>query len=478
MMDAIFPLQKLKTAKTASHFEKSFYIRNMARKTALETKRGEIKRELGIVSATSLVVANMIGAGIFTTSGIIAGYLPSAGWVLFCWFFGGLVAMAGALSYAELATRMPEVGGEYVYLKRLYHPALGFLTGWTSFFVGFSAPIATSALGFSEYLFAGLSAPAAESLLLKKSIAVSLILMFTLTHYLGLRVGAAVQNVLTAFKVLIVIGLAGTGMVLGGGHLSMPRSTGHPGHDLLSVGTALMIVGFAYSGWNASAYMAGEVRNPRKTLPVSLVGGTALVMILYLAVNLFILKSLPFEEIRGVIPIVEKASVQTFGPWMGRVLSFLVSIMLLSSLSAFILLGPRVYFAMARDGLFFHFAAHVHPRFHVPGRSILLQGALAGLMVLLGTFEQLVMYIVFALSIFPWLAVLGVFMARKRNIGEADAVKTWGFPIVPVFYLAASLFLMVVSYLNRPLEATVAIGTILIGIPIFHFWRKRAAPKV
>jgi len=437
----------------------------------------QVVRKLGTFTATSIVVANMIGTGIFTTSGIMASHLPGPGWILSCWLFGGLIAISGALCYAELSTRMPEEGGEYLYLKNLYHPSLGFLTGWTSLFVGFSAPIAASALSFSEYIFAGLNLQSTtgqvtELFFFKKLTAIAIIVIFTFIHYLGVRLGSGVQNFLTVLKILIVLGLAGTGIALGGGDLSSLSFTGYETQGFLGIGTAMMLVMFSYSGWNASAYIAGEVKNPRRSLPISLISGTVIVIILYVLLNIFILETLSFEELKGTIAVVEAASVKAFGGWIGDLLGLMIGIALLSSLSAFILIGPRVYFAMAKDRLFFSFASKVHPRHKVPGRSILIQGTIAVAMVLVGTFEQLIIYVSFALSIFTWLAVVGVFLARKLKVGEETAVRIWGFPIVPIFFLASTLILMVITYINQPLESTAAIFTVLCGIPFYFLWLK------
>ncbi|MBD3414924.1 MAG: amino acid permease [Candidatus Aminicenantes bacterium] len=442
-----------------------------------------VDRKIGPFTATSIVVANMVGAGIFTTSGIMAGQLPSSGWILACWLLGGLIAIAGALSYAELATRMPQVGGEYVYLKKIYHPSIGFLTGWTSFFVGFSVPIAASAMAFSEYIFEGLqgqflNANSGQLFFIKKGTALFLILLFTGIHYMGIKLGSKVQNFLTILKIGIVVGLAGTGIALTGGKGISAFSFVTQGESSwLAFGTAMMLVMFSYSGWNASSYIAGEMKNPRKNLPLSLVLGTSIVIILYIALNLFIFQAVSYDQAKGTIAIVERASIGAFGLWMGDALGLLISLALLSSLSAFVIIGPRVYFAMARDRLFFPFASKVHPKYKVPGRSILIQGAIALIMVLIGSFEQLLVYIGFALNIFPWLAVFGIFLARKRQIGNSNAFKVWGYPVVPGFFLVSSLFLMAVNYLNRPLESTAAVVTVLIGVPCYFIWIKRFAQQ-
>ncbi len=250
-----------------------------------EPEYSALPRRFGAVTATALVVANMVGSGIFTTSGILAGQLPHPLWVMGCWFLGGLIATGGALCYAELATRMPSEGGEYVYLRRLFHPSLGFLTGWTSFFVGFSAPIALSALGFAAYMFAGLKnfnllKCADDFGMEQKIIAIIVIGLFTGLHYMGGRIGPRVQNGLTALKILLVLGLALVGLLYGKGSWTNVVSAPARPFNLVSFGTAMMLVMFAYSGWNASAYIAGELREPKRTLPVSLVVGTLIVMLL------------------------------------------------------------------------------------------------------------------------------------------------------------------------------------------------------
>jgi APA family basic amino acid/polyamine antiporter len=285
-----------------------------------------------------------------------------------------------------------------------------------------------------------------------------------------------VQNVLTVTKVLIIVGLTGIGTVIGGGRMPEAVTEGGLSTGGIAVGGAMMLVMFSYSGWNASAYIAEEVVNPSKNLPLSLIAGTGVVMCLYLLMNFFIFTALPYEEAAGSIAVVKSASMEVFGGWMGTALGYLVAIALLSSLSAFVMLGPRVYFAMARDGLFFRFASSVHPRFKVPGRSILVQGAIATIMVLVGSFEQLLIYLGFSLSVFPFLAVAGIFIARKKQIGESTAVHVWGYPLVPLFFLASSLALMVLAYVSRPLESTAAVATVLLGIPVYLLWVKAHPP--
>ncbi|MDZ7331437.1 MAG: amino acid permease [candidate division KSB1 bacterium] len=432
-----------------------------------------MKRQIGLTTATSIVVANMIGTGIFVTTGYIAKLVPGPAWVMLCWAIGGFIAICGALCYGELSTRMPEVGGEYVYLKKLYHPLLGFLTGWTSLIAGFSAPIASAALGFSAYVFAGMNIPITDHQPFPQKLCATLIiLIFTLIHYLGIKIGAKVQVLLTALKVMIILGLASLGLWFGTISQLPLMEEPFASFNVLSFGTAIMLVMFAYSGWNASSYIAGELKNPRSTLPWSLVLGTIIVIFLYLAINAFVLAMLPYSELKGTIAVVHAAAVKIFGDWISNGISALVSICLLSSLSAFIMVGPRVYFAMAKDKLFFPFADQIHPRYQVPGRSIVLQGAIAVAMVLISPLEQLLLYISFALNIFPWLAIIGLFIARRRGIGEVTAVRATGFPIVAILYLGSSLLLMGIMYRARPIESTAALLTVLAGIPCYFIWIK------
>ena len=441
-----------------------------------------LQRKLGPLTATAIVVANMIGAGIFTTSGIMAAQLPGPAWVLFCWLFCGLIAISGALCYAELATRMPEAGGEYVYLRRLYHPALGFMTGWTSFFIGFSAPIALSALAFSEYLFAGLAHrfPASspqQFWLIKKAVAVAVIATFTALHYVGLRLGARVQNLLTALKIAIILGLACAGLAFGSGdwaNLSFDVSGSAGRGGGMALGAAMIMVMFSYSGWNASAYIAGELKRPRSTLPISLVAGTSIVIFLYLALNIFIFRSAPYAELQGVVAVVEVAAVSAFDNWVAYLLGGLIGLAMLSSLSAFVLIGPRVYYAMARDRLFFPFAGQVHRRYGVPSIAIAVQGLTAAVMVAVGSIEQLLIYVGFALGIFPWMAVAGLFIARRRRVGEESAASAWGYPFVPIFFLLSTLALMVLAFVERPLESSAAVVTVMLGLPCYRFLIRKA----
>jgi APA family basic amino acid/polyamine antiporter len=437
-----------------------------------------LERKLGLFPLTNIVIANMIGAGIFTTSGLLMKDLHHPVVMLGLWLAGGLVAFCGALSYGELGAAFPQAGGEYAFLSRLYHPILGFLSGWVSFFVGFSAPIAASAIGFSEYLtraFPGLLGGPGGAVVMKKVFAILIIAAFTFLHTRGLEAGARVQNALTGLKILLIVGLVAAGFAVGKGsftHLAAAAPFRLDFGGLKTMGLALMWIMFAYSGWNASAYVGSEVRDPSRNLPRSLLLGTGIVALLYFALNLFYIYAISPAQMEGVISVAGLASGNLFGPSAETVLSLLISFALFSSLSAYLILGPRVYYSMARDGIFFKSIAYVDPKCAVPTRSIVLQGAIAAVMVLFGTFEQLLTYMGFSLGIFPLLAVLGVFKLRRTG---RSAVKLPGFPVAPAVYILIGASILVLAFLERPVESLIAVATALAGIPVYLFFRRSAA---
>ena len=447
-----------------------------------EAPANGLERKLGLFPLTNIVIANMVGAGIFTMSGLLMKDLHHPVVMLGLWVVGGLIALCGALSYGELGAAFPHAGGEYAFLSRLYHPILGFLSGWVSFFVGFSAPIAASAIGFSEYLtraFPGFLHPgivggASEAAAMKKLYAILIIAAFTFLHTRGLETGARVQNALTGLKILLIVGLVAAGFAVGKGslgHLVAAAPFRFDFGGLKTLGLSLMWIMFAYSGWNASAYVGSEVKNPSRNLPRSLLLGTGIVMLLYTALNLFYIYAIPPAQMEGVISVGGLAAGNLFGKSAETVLSVFISFALFSSLSAYLILGPRVYYSMARDGIFFKSIAYVDPKCSVPTRSIVLQGAIASVMVLFGTFEQLLTYMGFSLGIFPILAVLGVFKLRRTG---RSAVKLPGYPVASAVYILVGATILVLSFLERPAESLVAVATALAGIPVYFFFKRSA----
>lgn len=438
-----------------------------------------LERRLGLFSLTNIVIANMIGAGIFTTSGLLMGDLKSPLVMLLLWVAGGVIALCGALSYAELGVAMPHAGGEYVFLSKLYHPVLGFLSGWVSFIVGFSAPIAASSLGFSEYFFRAFpdllfwngSAGFFSAELAMKVSAIIVVALFTFIHLKGIEFGARVQNYLTILKVGLVVGLVALGFTLGKGN-SGNLFQGEPFifdfDGWKTIGLSLMWIMFAYSGWNASTYIGSEIKNPATNLPRSLLFGTGIVMLLYFALNLLFVYAVSPAEMEGVISIGGLAAGNLFGQRVETLFSVLISFALFSSLSAFIILGPRVYYSMAKDGYFFRSLSEIHHKSGVPAKAIILQGCLAAIMVLSGTFDQILTYMGFSLGIFPLFAVMGVFKLRQQN----TKLRFPGYPLAQIFYLLTGLFMLSLAFLERPTESSIALLTVLIGIPAFLIFKR------
>jgi APA family basic amino acid/polyamine antiporter len=437
-----------------------------------------LQRKLGLFPVTNIVIANMVGAGIFTTSGLLMADLGNSLLMLALWVLGGVIALCGALSYGQLGAAMPQAGGEYYFLSRLYHPLFGFLSGWVSFVVGFSAPIAASAIGCSEYLARAApdifllngAATTASALIVKKAAAILIILAFTSLHYRGMQLGARVQNVLTILKVGLILFLVFSGFIFGKGdigHLSSGIHTELSFAGWKSMGLSLLWIMFAYSGWNAATYIGAEVKDPRKNMPLSLVAGTLVVIVLYILLNAFYIYAIPPDDMKEIISIGGLAAGRAFGGVAESVLSLLIAFALFSSLSAFIILGPRVYYAMAKDGHFFSFVASVHPRFNVPHKAIILQAIIAVIMVLSGSFDQILTFMGFSLGIFPILAVLGVFKLRRNS---PSSFRYWGDRIVPWVYVLFSVVMLTLAYLERPVESTIAILTVLVGVPLYFYF--------
>jgi basic amino acid/polyamine antiporter, APA family len=439
-----------------------------------------LERRVGLFPLTNIVVANMIGAGIFTTSGLLMRDLGNPRIMILLWAIGGALALCGALSYGELGAAIPRAGGEYAFLSELYHPLLGFMSGWTSFFVGFSAPIAASAIGFTEYfaracpalLRPGILPAGIEAAVFRKAWACLVILIFTAIHARGIEFGARIQNVLTLAKVVLIAGLITAGLASGNGdwaHFAQGEAFRFDFAGMKGAGLALMWIMFAYSGWNASAYIGAEVRNPSRNMPRSLVLGTGIVTLLYAGLNVFYIYALAPARMSGVVSVAGLAAGRLFGPAFEKLLSILIGFALFSSLSAFIILGPRVYYSMARDGNFFRSFAKVDPAHGAPSRAIYLQGIISMVIVVSGSFSEILTYMGFSLGLFPLLAVLGVFKVRKRKLGT---FRMPGYPVTPLVYVICGALILGFGFLHSPGPSTVALLTVAAAVPAFFLFRR------
>ncbi len=450
-------------------------------------------RRLGLFDSTMVMAGIVIGSGIFLTTGIMAKTLPSPGWILLAWMTGGLLTLAGALTYAELGAALPQAGGQYVYLREAYGSMPGFLFGWILFLVYQTGGIAVLALAFAEffsYFFPALSTRAllfafqiqAMGLSLPFSVSwgqvvgVGVILLLSLFNYLGVGLGKSIQNLFTILKIGVILAIVISGLILSRGR-SAPLGFGIPETDtgslLTGFGIALVAVIWAFDGWNNVNFVAGEIKQPQRNLPLALILGTLLITILYVLTNVVYLRALPIPEMVGEVRIAEKATSALFGASSGAVISAAVLVSIFGSLNGSILTGPRVYYAMARDGLFFRAAGGVHPRRRTPGFAIALQAGWASLLTLSGSFEQIFTFAMFMAVLFWIAAAAAVFTLRRTRPDLPRPYRTWGYPIVPALFILASSGILVNTLVERPVEALAGVGLTVVGIPVYYFWHKK-----
>lgn len=452
-----------------------------------------LERELNLFDSAMIMMGIVIGSGIFLTTGIMARSIPSPGLILLAWLVGGLLTLAGALTYGELGAALPEAGGQYVYLREAFGSLVAFLFGWVLFLVYMTGGIAALVLAFSEYAgsFLPVLSPQHVILNLNKGhllhyslssgqlLGVALIIFLTLVNFRGLIFGKTLQNFLTVIKIGVIAALVILGISLGKGHgfsfnwhppeLSLPQL-------LSGFGVALIAVTWAFDGWNNVNFVAGEIKNPGRTLPLALVLGTLGVTLLYLLVNIFYFYALPLPETVGVVRIAEKAVTALFGNTAGSLLSGLILISIFGAINGSILAGARVYYAMAQDGLFFPRAAQVHPRYRTPGFALFIQAGWASFLVLIGRFEQVLTYTMFITIIFWVAAAAAVFRLRKTKPDLPRPYKTWGYPVVPGLFILASLGIILNTLIQRPVEAGAGLLVTASGLPVYFYWKKHLPP--
>jgi len=465
-------------------------MRSMSAKTGPNsTPRLGLLRNVGLLTATSVVIANVIGGGIFTTPGFLARDLGSPSAVLGIWVLGAILALAGALSYSELGAAFPEAGGEYVYLREAYGGFWGYVNGWICFFASFSAPIAAACIGFAAYLSHFAPALGLDNVLasvhwgswhwqLSAGHLVALLYLWALTlvHVSGVRESGQFQSALTVGKVVALTVLVVAGLVAGRGdwnHFHAGPEGILPAAALHNWPVSLIFVLYSYSGWNAAAYLAGEVRDPGRTIPRALLTGTACVTILYLGLNMMFLYALPITEMSGVLQIGEKASQALFGPVATHFVAAIMAVSILASASAMILAGPRIYFAMASDGVFPKRMASVHSRYGSPASSIMLQSLWASVLLLSGTFEQLIVYSGFLLVLFSALAVAAVIVLRIKRPELHRPFRVPLYPFTPLLFVGFSAWILYFTIRDRPTESLLGIATALAGVPLYYYWRRR-----
>ena len=415
----------------------------------------------------------MIGTGILVSPGYMMASLKNYPVIFGLWVLGGVLAICGALCVAELAAALPRAGGEYVYLREAYGPMPAFLSGWTSFFVGFSTPLAVVAYISALYLVTPFQSIDAGTGPLVKIVAAIIIIAVTLPNLVGYRQSALTQNLTTVFKFSLFVALVVGAFLFGNGrgaNIAQGQSIGNL--ELGTAATQLFYVMFAYSGWNAASYLAGEVKNPGKTLPRSLILGTGLVIILYLAVNLTFAYAIPLANIGfdNAEQVPQIAVENMFGTKISNIFSILLGLTFLATVSAFIITGPRVYYAMAKDRLFPAIAGHVSSKGRIPVYAMLAQSICAIIILFVTDFQNLYKYAAVGLSIFALLFIGAVYILRWRRPEMERPFRVPGYPFVPAIFVAVTLFMTVFAFLQWREPSLYSLGSILVGIPVYYIW--------
>ena len=428
---------------------------------------GKLKRQLGLRTATALIVGEVIAVGIFLTPAGMAKSLGSPFWLLIVWLLMGGMALCGALCYGELAARFPEAGGGYVYLREGYGRPIAFLYGWMALLVmdpGLTAVLAMGLASYVGYIFqlspAGL-----------KAVAIGTIVSVALVNMRGVKLGGGLIRWLTVFKLGLIGMVIVVGFGLGAGNWSnfQPLVAQRPGSQPLLGALAAGIVGafFSFGGWWDLTKLAGEVRDPERTLPRALIYGVAILTVVYILTSAAFVYLVPLEQVTSGETFIAQAGEVLFGHLGAQVLSGIVIVAVLGSLAAVVMSAPRVYFAMARDGLFIPAAAAVHPRYGTPARAIIIQATLASLLVLVGSFDTILSYFIFVVVLFIGLTVAALFVLRRR--AEHSIVsRTPGYPFTPIIFLILIALLLFLLGTHRPEEAALGVGVVALGLPVYY----------
>jgi len=445
-------------------------------------------RDMGIWTAVSIVVGTVIGSGIFIVPKTMILEMGSPWLVLGVWVFGGILSLAGALTYAELAAMMPEAGGEYVYLKEAYGPFWGFIYGWTQMWVAKSASVATLATGFFYYL--ANFAPSLENVVARiplpigdnggpleiragQLLAMVVILGLGFVNWLGVRQGASLQITVTVLKVTLFAAVVCCGLFLGQAHAANFSTSVAARGGAAGFFAALVAALWAYDGWNNVGMVSGEIRNPQRNLPLALILGTASVIVIYLAANIAYFAVLPAPAVASSNRVAAEMMRKVLGSWGAAAVSFAAMISIFAALNGSILTGSRVPYALARDGYFFRAFARVHPQRHVPGFSILALSAWSAVIVLSGRFDQLFTLVIFPSWILYGMATASVLVLRYKRPDLARPYRTLGYPVVPIVFVLVAALLLGFTLKNSPRESGLGLILIAAGIPFYRNWSRK-----
>jgi APA family basic amino acid/polyamine antiporter len=424
---------------------------------------------------TAIVIANMVGTGVFTSLGFQLLDIQSGFVILTLWALGGLIAVAGAMTYAELGAAYPRSGGEYNFLSEIYHPAVGFVAGWTSVTIGFAGPSALAAMTFAAYATSILEV--APSAWLERVLAIGLVIALTIVHAGKRRNSGGVQVIFTTLKVAVIVGFCLAAYLL----IDEPqpiRFLPSAGDGSLFTDSAfaisLIYVSYAYTGWNAATYLSSELENPQRTLPAILLTGTLVVTLLYVALNFIFLYAAPVAELRGQVEVGLIAAKAAFGEFGGRFAGLVLSMLLISTVSAMMMAGPRVLQVMGQDFHRLRIAARVNQD-GIPNAAIYIQSGLAVVFILTSSFESVLLFAGFTLALNSFVTVLGVFVLRWRQPGLERPYRTFLYPLPPLVYLALMGWTLWFVLVNRPVEGLFGLGVVASGLVVYWLLRLRGA---
>jgi APA family basic amino acid/polyamine antiporter len=452
-----------------------------------------LERAIGPFAATLLVIGGIIGSGIFLTTGPMAAALPSPTLLILAWVLGSLFAVFGALTYAEMATMFPRSGGVYVFLREAFGPLTGFLYGWATLLVVLAGGTAAVAVGFADYFsyfFPSLSSAhivadvplGFTTLHLARSqfVAVSAIAVLGAINYVGVRSGSGTNAVLTIAKIVGLVLLPIFALVSPQASPAwtpiMPLSeagSSDPAGVLAAFGVALISVLWAVEGYYFVTYAAGEVRDPKRNLPRALTFGLLIVMAIYVIVNLAYLYALPMDSLRGASRVAEAAATSMVGPAGATIIALTVLVSTLGADAAVILSASRLFYAMAKDGLLFPAAAAIHPKYHTPHIAIIGLTVWSSILALSGTYEDLFTYVVFVSVLFSLLGGLALFRLRQRRPDVERPYRVWGYPVVPIVFIAGAGFMVLNTLVSKPVQSIAGLGILAVGLPVYYFWSRR-----
>jgi APA family basic amino acid/polyamine antiporter len=453
----------------------------------LITKDTGLVKGLGLVDATTIVMGSMIGSGIFIVAADIARQVQSPGLLLMTWVVTAVLTIIAALSYGELAAAMPHAGGQYVYLREAFGPLWGFLYGWTLFLVIQTGTVAAVAVAFAKYTGVFFPVISADNHILpfvntQQLLAITILFFLTWVNTRGLRTGSTVQNVFTFAKIAALLGLIGFGLLTGRNEAAVTRNfsdfwgtAGWNWDTIRLVGVAMVGALFSSDAWNNVTFTAGEVRNPKRNLPLSLALGVGLVSVLYLACNFVYLNALPLEQIQTAPQdrVATAVAQQMFGGLGVQLLAVAIMVSTFGCVNGMLLAGSRVYYAMAKDRLFFRQAGELDPHSHTPTTSLWLQCVWASLLCLSGRYGDLLDYVIFAVLIFYMLTIAGIFVLRRTRPDMERPYKAIGYPVLPILYIAVAGLIETLLLLYKPNYTWPGLIIVLLGIPVYFLWRKK-----